>query len=112
MIYYNIHTYPLKINLLGGNGIFREEFGENLDDVAAVEHALGAEVAAGSGRVLKEEYVSQGDVLDVDVGLDGVDVGLGGASQVFEYVKNASVHCWLEQWSQHQDRVDHHQVHA
>ena len=102
----------MNMNLLWRDRVLGEELGEDVDHLSAVEDALGAEVAARSGRRLEHEDVGHRHVLDVDVSLDGVGIGLGRASQVLENVNYASVHRRLEQRAKHQHRVHRHQIHA
>ena len=96
----------------GGDGVLREELGEDADDVLAVEDALGAEVAPGRAGALEDAEVRVGDVADVHVRLHGVGEGARGAVQVLDHVRDAGVHRRLQQRAHHQHRVHHHQVHA
>lgn len=91
----------IKDYLLGREGVLREELGEDFHHVTAVEDALGAQIAARGRWGLKDEDVSERDVLDVHVRLDRVGVGLGRPSQVLEDVDDARVDRRLKQRSEH-----------
>ena len=94
-----------------GNRVVREEPGEDPAELAAVQRPLGADVApsAGIGR-LEHPDVRLGGVLDMHVGLRLVDVGLGLAGEVLEYVPGAGVHGRLQQLAERHHRDHHRQV--
>ena len=93
------------------NRVLREEFSEHSAQLATVQSPLGADVAmpAGAGR-LEHPDVRLCSVLDVHVRLRLVDVILGLAGEVLEYVQGAGVHAWLHQLAEHHHRDDHRQV--
>lgn len=77
-----------------------------------MKNALCTEVSTGGGRVLINKKMGHGDILHVDVGLDGIGVGLGRASQILEDVHYASIHGGLEERTQHQHRIHNHKVNS
>ena len=93
------------------NRVLREEFSEDAAQLAAVHSPLGADVAmpAGTGR-LEHPDVRLGGVLDVHVRVRLVDIVLGLAGEVLEYVQGAGVHAWLHQFAEHHHRDDRGQV--
>nr|ACR34798.1 unknown [Zea mays]ACR38632.1 unknown [Zea mays] len=106
-------SYHRRVNLvlaLGGYGVLREELGEDAAEVAAVQGALGADVAAVRVGRLVHPDVRLGHVPDVHVRLRRVHVGRGRPRQVLHHVVRAGVHRRLQQRAQHQHRVHHHQV--
>lgn len=63
--------------ILCGDRVLGEEFGQDLDNLTAVKHALGAEIASGGGRGLKHKNVCPGNILDMGISLDRVGISLG-----------------------------------
>jgi hypothetical protein len=93
------------------NGVLREELSEDAAEVAAVQGALSADVPPAAGPGLQEHPdVRLGRVPDVHVRVRLVDVRLGLAGEVLEYVQGAGVHGGLQQLAEHHHRDDHRQV--
>lgn len=65
-----------KNNLLGGDGIFREELCKNLHHLATVEHTFGAEVSAGGGGILVNKDVGKCHIPNVHVCLNRISISL------------------------------------
>ena len=63
--------------LLCGDRVLGEEFGQDLDNLTAVKHALGTEIASGGRQGLEHKNVGQGNILDMDISLDRVGISLG-----------------------------------
>lgn len=99
-------------SLLGRNRIFWKIFCQYFDNITAMKRALGAEVASGRRRILKEKNVCSCNILNMDIGLNWVGISLGWAIEVFQDMDDASIYSWLQNWSKHQNGIKCHHVYS